>query len=93
MGADRAVPAVGRDQKAKTSPPLFRGEVPLGITWRHTLAIRLQPDLQEMHRLFGGGVVLAVLNAGSSTHALHVTRANQRFVPMLSRCTKAPDST
>ena len=40
----------------------------------------LDPDLQEVHRLGGGGIEFAVHHAGARAHALHVAGPDARAV-------------
>jgi len=46
----------------------------------HTLAVGLNPDLQQMHRLVLGGVEFAVLHARTGGHVLHLARADHATV-------------
>src|SRR5450631_3369308 len=42
--------------------------------------IGLDPDLQKVHDIVFGVIEFAVAYAGTSAHALHITRANHRAV-------------
>src|SRR5437899_2498702 len=51
-----------------------------GIAWSHTSAIRLNPDLQQMHGLITRRIELAVLNTRSRGHVLDIARADYSAV-------------
>src|SRR5262245_2295684 len=44
------------------------------------IRVRLNPDLQKMHRLGPRGVEFAMLHAGSRAHPLYVTGSNRRAI-------------
>ena len=52
----------------------------LRVTRLHALRVRLDPDLQQMHRLVLRGVEFTMLHAGASGHVLHVTRLDDAAI-------------
>ncbi|MNE18243.1 hypothetical protein D3C80_1112650 [compost metagenome] len=78
MDRQRALGAVRRDDQAQPSALVGGVEVLLLVARGDALAVRYDPDLQEVHRLLAGGVVLAVAHAGAGAHHLHVAGADHR---------------
>src|SRR6185437_10616647 len=69
------------EMQVAAAPALARVvEMLLLVAGREPARLRLDPDLQEMHRLALRAVVLAVGDAGARGHALHVARPQHRAV-------------
>src|SRR6266850_2233052 len=68
----RSLAPVPRRKQAKRSLPLVGREVLLLVAGREAALLGDDPDLQEVHRVGPGGVELAVRDAGTRAHALHV---------------------
>jgi len=74
MDHERAIASVGRADRAQV-PALFAVGKPLLLVARaDRLAIGLDPDLQEMHRLALRVIELAVAHAGAGRHDLDLAR-------------------
>jgi hypothetical protein len=75
------------------APTFGLGKRLLLITGTNPAPLGHQPDLEEVDGLAVRGVVLAVGDARTGTHALDLPRADHVAGPMLSLCSKPPSST
>src|SRR5262249_16750833 len=78
MDADGTVAAVARGDEAQPASLVAVGEGLLLVARRQPFLVWQQPDLQEVHRLIGRVVVLAMPDPRARRHALHVARADHR---------------
>ena len=76
MNADRAIGAVRRGDEAQAAALFLGLESLLLVLRRDAGDVRLDPDLQEVHRLRLRVVELAVHDAAPGAHALHVALAD-----------------
>src|ERR1700689_2370435 len=67
MNQHRSVGTIRGGDQAQPPAPLLRTEVPLFVAGLDAALLRLDPDLQKMHRFAVRGVELAVLHTASST--------------------------
>src|SRR5258708_4268521 len=72
MDGHGAVTAVATAHQFQPALPLGGGIAALLIAGRDVLALRQDPDLQEMHRRILGRIVFAMRDATAGTHALHL---------------------
>ncbi len=74
----RAVAAVARADEAQLAALVVRAERLLFIARAQSFAFRNDPDLQEVHGLALRVIELAVTDARTCGHALHIARPNDR---------------
>src|SRR5262245_49499458 len=81
MDRHRAQPGVAGRHESPATLALRGGELLLLVARRHAATLRLDPYLQEVHRLRARWIELAVLDARSRAHQLDVAGTDHRSVP------------